>query len=122
MGARSGGGASAGMGSKSRSGGAGWNEGGRSLLINGVEQETEKAIKANIGVSWNDNSPKNISLWIPKSAIAGKGTMTSANGKGEKSTKEYVNIKDWFQTSLKMKVNSHGWQGVFNHDIIGERW
>ena len=127
MGGRAGGGASGGMGSRSRGGGgstgAPFGEGGRGLFINGIEQESEKALKINTDVSWNANKPKQVSLWIPKSAIAGKGTMVSVNGKtGAKSTQQFVNVKDWFQKSLKDKVAFKGWSGTFNPGTLGESW
>ena len=122
MGGRAGGGASGGMGSRSRGGGgstgAPFGEGGRGLFINSIEQESEKALKVNTNVSWNAGKPKATSLWIPKSAIAGQGSMTSSNG----STTKYVNVKDWFQKSLKDKVAFKGYSGTFNPDYIGESW
>ena len=126
MGGRAGGGASGGIGSRSRGGGstgASFGEGGRGLIINRIEQETEKAIKINTDVSWNDNRPKSVSLWVPKSAVAGKGEMTSFdNQTGEKTKIPFVNVKDWFATKMKIKVTYKGWEGVFNHGLIGERW
>ena len=121
MGGRAGGGGAS-MGSRSRGGGrstgAAFGEGGRGLFINGIEQESEKALKVNTNVSWNANKPKQVSLWIPKSAIAGQGSMTSSNG----STTKYVNVKDWFQKSLKDKVAFKGYSGTFNPDYMGESW
>lgn len=111
-------------GSASRGGGTGaaWGEGGRGLMINGIEQETEKAIKINTNVSWNANKPKQVSIWVPKSAIAGKGTLTITNGEGEKKSTQFVNIKDWFTKSLKNKVAFKGYSGKFNPESIGESW
>ena len=117
MGGRAGGGASGGMGSRSRGGGgsgAPFGEGGRGLFINGIEQESEKALKINTDVSWNAGKPKATSLWVPKSAIAGQGSM--------KSGQKYVNVKDWFQKSLKDKVAFKGYSGTFNPGYIGESW
>ena len=44
--------------------------------------------------------------------------MTSSNG----STTKYVNVKDWFQKSLKDKVAFKGYSGTFNPDYMGESW
>ena len=109
-------------GGGNKASGAAWGEGGRGLFINGIEQESDKAIKVKTNVSWNANKPKEVSLWIPKSAIAGKGTMTSTNGKGQKSTTQFVNVKDWFTKSLKDKVAYKGWSGTFNPGTLGESW
>lgn len=113
-GAAGGGRASGGGGST----GAPFGEGGRGLFINSIEQESEKALKVNTNVSWNAGKPKATSLWIPKSAIAGQGSMKSSNG----STTKYVNVKDWFQKSLKDKVAFKGYSGTFNPDYMGESW
>ena len=123
MGGRAGGGA--GMGSRSRGGstGAPFGEGGRGLFINGIEQESEKALKVNTNVSWNANKPKATSLWIPKSAIAGKGNAVKISGKnGEKSSQQYINVKDWFVESLKSKVYFKGYQGVLNPNMGDLSW
>ena len=124
MGGRSGGGS--GFGSKSGVGGipnADFGEGGRGLFINGIEQESEMALKISTKVSWNGNRPKDTSLWIPKSAIAGQGKAISISGKtGEKSDVPYINVKDWFVGSLKFKVNYKGWQGVFNPNMGDISW
>jgi hypothetical protein len=127
MGGRAGGGASGGMGSRSRGGGgstgAPFGEGGRGLFINGIEQESEKALKINTDVSWNANRPKATSLWIPKSAIAGKGNAVKISGKnGEKSSQQYINVKDWFVESLKSKVYFKGYQGVLNPNMGDLSW
>lgn len=126
MGGRAGGGASGGMGSRARGGGstgAPFGEGGRGLFINGIEQESEKALKVNTDVSWNANKPKATSLWIPKSAIAGQGSAVKISGKnGEKSSQQYVNVKDWFVESLKSKVYFKGYQGVLNPNMGDLSW
>ena len=126
MGGRAGGGASGGMGTRSRGGGstgAPFGEGGRGLFINGIEQESEKALKINTDVSWNANKPKATSLWIPKSAIAGQGSAVKISGKnGEKSSQQYINVKDWFVESLKFKVNFKGYQGVLNPNMGDLSW
>lgn len=115
------------MGSRSRGGGrstgAAFGEGGRGLFINGIEQESEKALKINTDVSWNANKPKATSLWIPKSAIAGQGSAVKISGKnGEKSSQQYINVKDWFVESLKFKVNFKGYQGVLNPNMGDLSW
>jgi hypothetical protein len=103
--------------------GAPFGEGGRGLFINGIEQESEKALKINTDVSWNANRPKATSLWIPKSAIAGKGNAVKISGKnGEKSSQQYINVKDWFVESLKSKVYFKGYQGVLNPNMGDLSW
>ena len=89
MGGRAGGGASGGMGSRSRAGAAkaaasgssngvtnlfkgGWNENSgetSEIQIHGINKQTEKALNVKTIVSWGNGSGKEKDLWVPKSTI-----------------------------------------------------
>lgn len=79
MGARSGGGAGGGMGSRSRGGAStavfkgGWSGSSAdtsSIVINSIGRQTEKAVQVNTTVNWGSGGGRQKDIWVPKSTIA----------------------------------------------------
>lgn len=116
MGGRAGGGASGGMGSRSRGGGVstvfsgGWSGSAADtseIQIHAINKQTEKAMNVKTIVSWGNGSGKEKDLWVPKSTI-GKITKNS-NGNGMTMT-----MKKSMAQSISQQNSYKGYQMQFD--------
>lgn len=67
------------------------------IQYNDIETETEKAIKVNASVNWNEGKWHARSFWMPKSVV----TLDAKH-----STME---MKDWFYNKLCYENAFHGY-------------
>ena len=117
-----------GGGASGRSGGSGstgyeFGKGGSGIYINSIEQETEKALKVSANVSYNANTPKATSFWVPKSVVLGKGTETWTNTKtGAKTQQQHITVQNWFGSKLQQQMTFKGYRPTFNAGVIGKEW
>lgn len=119
MGARSGGGAGGGMGSRSRGGAStavfkgGWSGSAAdtsSIVINSIGRQTEKAVQVNTTVNWGSGGGRQKDIWVPKSTIANitknpGGSMT-------------LNMKKSMANSISMNNSFKGYpmEFTFSHN------
>ena len=123
MGGRAGGGASGGMGSRSRGGGnvtvfkGGWSGSAdetSSIVVYGINKETEKAVNVKTLVSWAKGNAHEKDIWVPKSTIS-----SIYKKKGEKATNGMM--MDMKKSMAYSISNSNSFKGypmefVFSHN------
>ena len=125
MGGRAGGGASGGMGSRSRSGGAknggsstvftgGWSgssEYTSDIVIHAINKQTEKALNVKTVVSWGDGRGHVKDLWVPKSTVGTikknpGGTMTMSMKKSMVQSISQQNTYKGYQMQFDYSYNT----------------
>lgn len=73
------------------------------IVINGIVKESEKAICLNCLVSYNDNTPKERAIWMPRSVA-------------EAVNDNLAKVEDWFLDKLSRQNAFRGYTMNF------ERW